>query len=165
MPELSIVVPDECQQNPRVWAYLENTARTSGIIDEVLVFDLRESMRNGGGPACLRLRVELADVEAKVQQLNVPGQLLPGVKLDTVYDRSELIERTTHTVRENVLVGIGLVVLILLVFLNDFRSAFIVAINIPLALLFAFATLFLLGKSTNLLFAGKLTNYLHQINC
>ena len=63
--QLSIVVPDECQQNPRVWAYLENMARTSGIIDEVLVFDLRESMRNGGGPACLRLRVELNEEEAE----------------------------------------------------------------------------------------------------
>ncbi len=96
----------------------------------------------------------LADVEAKVQQLRAPGELLPGATLDTIYDRSELIQRTTHTVRENVLVGIGLVVIILLVFLNDVRSALIVALNIPLALLFAFSILYLLGKSTNLLSLG-----------
>jgi succinylarginine dihydrolase len=64
MGPLSIVVPDECRQNPRVWKYLDNMSRTSGIIDEILVFDLRESMRNGGGPACLRLRVELTEAEA-----------------------------------------------------------------------------------------------------
>ena len=45
----------------------------------------------------------LADVRAKVEQLNEsPGELLPGIKLDTVYDRTNLIELTTHTVRENV---------------------------------------------------------------
>ncbi len=96
----------------------------------------------------------LADVEKKVEELRKPGELLPGTTMDTIYDRSELIQRTTHTVRENVLVGIGLVVLILLIFLNDVRSALIVALNIPLALLFAFSTLYLLGKSTNLLSLG-----------
>ncbi len=96
----------------------------------------------------------LADVETKVKELGKPGELLPGVELTTFYDRSELIQLTTHTVRENVLVGIGLVVVILLVFLNDVRSALIVALNIPLALLFAFSVLYLLGKSTNLLSLG-----------
>ncbi len=96
----------------------------------------------------------LADVATKVAELRQPGELLPGATLDTIYDRSELIQRTTHTVRENVLVGIGLVVLILLIFLNDVRSALIVALNIPLALLFAFSTLYLFGKSTNLLSLG-----------
>ncbi len=97
----------------------------------------------------------LADVEEKMRQLNeTPGQLLPGVRLDTFYDRTQLIELTTHTVRENVLVGIGLVVVILLVFLNNVKSGLIVALNIPLALLFAFTILYLLGKSTNLLSLG-----------
>ena len=64
----------------------------------------------------------LADVEKKVEELRKPGELLPGTTMDTIYDRSELIQRTTHTVRENVLVGIGLVVLILLIFLNDVRA-------------------------------------------
>ncbi len=97
----------------------------------------------------------LADVQQKVKQLNeTPGQLLPGVKLDTIYDRTNLIHLTTTTVRENVLVGIALVVFILLIFLNHTRSALIVAINIPLALLFAFAMLYMRGKSANLLSLG-----------
>jgi len=97
----------------------------------------------------------LADVKAKVEQLNnTPGQLLPGIRLDTIYDRTNLINMTTHTVRENVLVGISLVVFILLIFLNHTRSALIVALNIPLALLFAFAMLYLRGQSANLLSLG-----------
>lgn len=55
-----IVVPEECRQRSNVWQYL-NELVSSGAspINEVAVFDLRESMRNGGGPACLRLRVVL----------------------------------------------------------------------------------------------------------
>ncbi len=49
-----IVVPEECRRNQRVWDYLSELTSGSGPINEVKVFDLRESMRNGGGPACLR---------------------------------------------------------------------------------------------------------------
>lgn len=58
-----LVVPRECRENPRVAAYLDDLASASGPIEEVLVFDLRESMKNGGGPACLRLRVVLNEAE------------------------------------------------------------------------------------------------------
>src|SRR5262249_23276156 len=70
------------------------------------------------------------------------------------YDRSELIGITTETVRENLLVGMGLVTVILLMFLSNVRTALIVAINIPLALLFAFLMLFVRNKSANLLSIG-----------
>jgi succinylarginine dihydrolase len=58
-----LVVPQECRENPRVAAYLDDLASSGGPISEVLVFDLRESMKNGGGPACLRLRVVLDGAE------------------------------------------------------------------------------------------------------
>ncbi|WP_244827670.1 N-succinylarginine dihydrolase [Caballeronia sp. TF1N1] len=58
-----LVVPQECRENERVAAYLDSLGERSTPIDKVLVFDLRESMKNGGGPACLRLRVVLNDVE------------------------------------------------------------------------------------------------------
>ncbi|AJK45571.1 N-succinylarginine dihydrolase [Burkholderia plantarii] len=58
-----LVVPQECRENERVARYLDALAAGHGPIDEVLVFDLRESMKNGGGPACLRLRVVLSDAE------------------------------------------------------------------------------------------------------
>ncbi len=58
-----LVMPQECRENARVAAYLDGLAARATPIDEVLVFDLRESMKNGGGPACLRLRVVLDDAE------------------------------------------------------------------------------------------------------
>jgi cobalt-zinc-cadmium resistance protein CzcA len=97
----------------------------------------------------------IKDVQKKVRELNqTPGRMLPGVKIDTYYDREELINVTTHTVRHNLVLGMVLVTLILLMFLSNVRSALIVAINIPLALLFAFGALFLRGQSANLLSIG-----------
>lgn len=97
----------------------------------------------------------LTDVKAKVQELNSSAnRLLPGVKLETIYDRTRLVDLTTHTVRENVVLGILLVTAILLVFLNHVQSAIIVAINIPLALLFAMSVLYFRGLSANLLSLG-----------
>jgi cobalt-zinc-cadmium resistance protein CzcA len=96
------------------------------------------------------------DVEAKVKELNDPqsGRMLPGVEIEPYYDRAELINVTTETVQENLLLGIALVTAILFMFLSNVRTALIVAINIPLALLFAFSMLFLRGKSANLLSIG-----------
>ncbi|MBE9608694.1 N-succinylarginine dihydrolase [Chitinilyticum piscinae] len=59
-----LVVPEECRATPAVWAYLQELQASGGPIDEVLVFDLKQSMQNGGGPACLRLRVALTEAEA-----------------------------------------------------------------------------------------------------
>lgn len=58
-----IVVPEECRSNERVWAYLQKLVASGGPVAEVKVFDLKQSMQNGGGPACLRLRVALNDAE------------------------------------------------------------------------------------------------------
>jgi cobalt-zinc-cadmium resistance protein CzcA len=98
----------------------------------------------------------LKDVKAKVKELNDPasGRLLPGVEIEPYYDRQELLHVTTETVTENLLMGIALVTIILLMFISNVRTALIVAVNIPLALLFAFSVLFLRGKSANLLSIG-----------
>ncbi|RDE18240.1 N-succinylarginine dihydrolase [Motiliproteus coralliicola] len=58
-----IVVPEECRDNPKVWSLLEQIKAADNPISEVVVFDLKQSMSNGGGPACLRLRVVLNEVE------------------------------------------------------------------------------------------------------
>jgi cobalt-zinc-cadmium resistance protein CzcA len=100
-------------------------------------------------------RPALEDVNAKIRELNEAGNvMLPGVQIEPYYDRTSLIDLTTETVHENLVVGMVLVSLILLMFVSNVRSALIVAINIPLALLFAFAVLFLRGKSANLLSIG-----------
>jgi cobalt-zinc-cadmium resistance protein CzcA len=98
----------------------------------------------------------LRDVRKRVEELNQPdsGRLLPGVLIEPYYDRTDLINVTTETVRENLILGMTLVTVILLMFLSNVRSALIVAINIPLALLFAFSVMYLRGKSANLLSIG-----------
>lgn len=60
---LELVAPEEARDNPRARAFLERAAGTSGLLRRVHYLPLRESMDNGGGPACLRLRVALADDE------------------------------------------------------------------------------------------------------
>jgi cobalt-zinc-cadmium resistance protein CzcA len=98
----------------------------------------------------------LKDIKAKVAEVNNPGsgRLLPGTKIEPYYDRTELLHLTTETVTENLCLGVALVVAILFMFVNNIRTAIIVAVNIPLALLFAFAVLYLRGKSANLLSIG-----------
>jgi heavy metal efflux system protein len=94
-------------------------------------------------------------VDAKIHELNdTPGRLPPGVKIEPFYDRTDLINTTTETVEENLVVGIGLVTVVLLMFLSNVRSAIIIALNLPLALLFAFAVLYARGQSANLLSIG-----------
>jgi succinylarginine dihydrolase len=58
-----LVAPAECRENARTDRYLTRLVAQGGAIAEVVTFDLRQSMRNGGGPACLRLRVPLTDAE------------------------------------------------------------------------------------------------------
>jgi cobalt-zinc-cadmium resistance protein CzcA len=98
----------------------------------------------------------LRDIKAKVAAINDPatGRLLPGTKIEPYYDRTELLQLTTETVRENLFIGVALVVGILFMFVNNIRTAIIVGLNIPLALAFAYAVLFLRGKSANLLSIG-----------
>lgn len=68
---MALVVPHECRETPTVARYLEQLVTSGGPIDELIEFDLRQSMRNGGGPACLRLRVVLTDEEAAAMHQDV----------------------------------------------------------------------------------------------
>jgi cobalt-zinc-cadmium resistance protein CzcA len=95
-------------------------------------------------------------VEALMQQLNTSGILPPGVRVERIYDRSELIHLTTHTVLHNMLVGITLIFLLQWIFLGNLRSALIVSMTIPFALAFAIGLLLLRGESANLLSVGAI---------
>ncbi|MFO1323124.1 MAG: N-succinylarginine dihydrolase [Burkholderiales bacterium] len=68
---LLLVAPAECAENARAAAFLDRLVAGGGPIREVATFDLRQSMRNGGGPACLRLRVELTGDERAAVRANV----------------------------------------------------------------------------------------------
>ncbi|MEM8539914.1 MAG: N-succinylarginine dihydrolase [Pseudomonadota bacterium] len=54
---MALIVPEECRESTSVWAYCEELMASNGPIREVIPVDVRQSMANGGGPACLRLRV------------------------------------------------------------------------------------------------------------
>ena len=97
----------------------------------------------------------LKGVEAKAKELN--ERVLPkDVKVVPFYDRTDLIALTTQVVKGNLLRGMLLVVVILIFFLYDFRAGLIVAITIPLALLFAFICLDIQNASANLLSIGAI---------
>src|ERR1700690_141114 len=97
----------------------------------------------------------LKAVEAKTEQLN--SQILPkDVKVHPFYDRSELVQLTTKTVEANLLRGMVLVLIVLIFFLVSFRAAVIVAITIPLSLLFAFIVLHAHDVAANLLSIGAI---------
>src|SRR5690348_15842430 len=95
----------------------------------------------------------LKRVEAKTKELN--EHVLPSdIKIHPFYDRSDLVALTTRIVRENLVRGMQLVVVVLIFFLYDVRAGLIVAATIPLGLLFAFTCLYLQGASANLLSIG-----------
>lgn len=58
---MALVLPKEAEENVRVWSWLQELIAGNGPIRHLEVIDVRESMRNGGGPACLRLRVAVDD--------------------------------------------------------------------------------------------------------
>ncbi|MES2057188.1 MAG: CusA/CzcA family heavy metal efflux RND transporter [Pseudomonadota bacterium] len=95
-------------------------------------------------------------VQKEVADINASNILPPGVHLDRIYDRSDLIHLTIHTVLENLLTGIALIFILQWVFLGNLRSAVIVAATIPFALAFAILILVLQGESANLLSVGAL---------
>lgn len=61
--EMTIIAPTDCQENPAVFAYLNELVTLGTPIKQVRYYDVKQSMQNGGGPACLRLRVALNDQE------------------------------------------------------------------------------------------------------
>ncbi|HTW38527.1 MAG TPA: CusA/CzcA family heavy metal efflux RND transporter [Steroidobacteraceae bacterium] len=96
----------------------------------------------------------LARVKAEVAKINSDGTLPPGVRIVPYYDRSTLVNVTTHTVLHNLIYGCVLVFLIQWVFLGDLRSALTIAMTIPFALLFSILLLVVTGQSANLLSLG-----------
>ncbi len=97
----------------------------------------------------------LKGVEAKTEELN-HGLLPPDVKVRPYYDRSDLVRLTTDTVENNLLRGMVLVLIVLVFFLVSVRAAIIVALTIPLGLLFSFVFLHVQGVPANLLSIGAI---------
>lgn len=94
-------------------------------------------------------------VKQRIDELN-DVLLPPGTRIEMVNDRTKLVTHTVHTVTDNLLHGAALVVIILLVFLMRPIAALLVAIIIPLSLLFAFILMSLKGVSANLISLGAI---------
>ncbi|WP_444329352.1 efflux RND transporter permease subunit [Paraprevotella clara] len=107
-------------------------------------------MRKGENPA------EVIDaLKAKIEYIN--KEVLPeDVQIVTFYDRENLVNLAVHTVSRNLVEGILLVTFIVLIFMADWRTTVVVAVVIPLALLFAFICLRVMGMSANLLSMGAI---------
>jgi cobalt-zinc-cadmium resistance protein CzcA len=98
----------------------------------------------------------IAAVEAEVDNINNTGILPPGVRIEKIYDRTDLINVTTSTVLHNMFFGVVLIFLVQWLFLGNLRSALIVATTIPFALFFAIIIMTLQGESANLLSVGAI---------
>jgi cobalt-zinc-cadmium resistance protein CzcA len=98
----------------------------------------------------------LQRVEAEVDRINHDAILPPGVHLEKIYDRTELINVTIETVLENMISGIVLIFAVQWIFLGSWRSAVIVAMTIPFALAFAVMIMVIRGESANLLSIGAI---------
>lgn len=129
---------------PRLgWVSVDRKGRRQDDVVEGIVV-----MRKGENPAQV-----LAAVKAKVDELN--KSILPkGVKINTFYDRTQLMDYAQETVIHNLIEGIVLVTVIVLIFMADWRTTVTVSLIIPLSLLFAFICMRLKGMSANLLSMG-----------
>src|SRR5579872_3345825 len=107
-------------------------------------------MRRGENPSAV-----LEGVHQAVEELNATG-LPAGVKMVPIYDRTDLVNNTLHTVTHTLLEGLVIVLAVLFLFLGSVRAALLTAITIPLSLLFAFICMHFSGIPANLLSLGAL---------
>ncbi len=99
--------------------------------------------------------VVLAGIQAAVDELN--NEILPeGVRIHTFLDRTELVDTTLHTVSRTLLEGMILVIVVLIIFLGNWRGALLVALTIPISLLIAFILMHLTDIPANLLSLGAI---------
>src|SRR5437867_541402 len=107
-------------------------------------------MRRGENPSEV-----LKGIHEAVDELN--STTLPGdVKITSIYDRTDLVNNTLHTVSHTLLEGLVIVIAVLFLFLGNVRAALLTAITIPMSLLFAFVCMHLSGIPANLLSLGAL---------
>ncbi len=99
-------------------------------------------------------RSTLEGIYRRIDHIRKNHLLPPGMDIEPYYDRASLIGLTTRTVMENLLLGMGLVVLVLLAFLGNVRAALVTALTIPLSLLAAFCGMVATGTPANLISLG-----------
>ncbi|MEJ1242016.1 CusA/CzcA family heavy metal efflux RND transporter [Chryseolinea sp. T2] len=108
------------------------------------------SMRRGENPSEVLLALK-----EKMEELR-QNEFPQGVKLTPIYDRTSLVDNTLETVSHTLLEGVSIVVIVLVLFLGNIRTALVVAFTIPFALLFAFLLMKINGIPANLLSLGAI---------
>jgi cobalt-zinc-cadmium resistance protein CzcA len=139
------------------------------LVSDVATVELGHEIRRGAvtadgeGEAVLGLGFMLMgenshrvarDLQTKLD--DVKKRLPPGVKVETVYNRTELVDHVLTTVRKNLFEGGLLVIAVLFIFLGNLRAGLIVASAIPLSMLFAFSGMWRFGIAASLLSLGAI---------
>ena len=103
--EMALVVPSECQDSPSVWSWCEKMLASNGPIRKVIPVDVRQSMANGGGPACLRLRVvaDPATVDARFLLDEAKATRIEAVVAEMWPERIEPSEIGSEALAERVI--------------------------------------------------------------
>ncbi|GMN04004.1 N-succinylarginine dihydrolase [Erythrobacter sp. MTPC3] len=114
---MALIVPEECRESASVWAYCEGMLAGNGPIKHVIPVDVRQSMANGGGPACLRLRVvcDPRSVDPRFMLDDAKADLLEQTiaahypeQIDPADIGSETLARTVVTARKQLLAALGI---------------------------------------------------------
>jgi cobalt-zinc-cadmium resistance protein CzcA len=129
-------------------AVVDSSGKRIGTSNEDDVVEAIIVMRKGANPTDV-----IKAVKDKIKKIN-RDVLPPDTKIVPYYDREDLVDFATDTVLHNLIEGILLVTLVVSLFMFNWRTTLIVSIIIPLALLFAFICLRLMGMSANLLSLG-----------
>ncbi len=95
-------------------------------------------------------------VERKVAEINQSGLLPPGLKIVPFYNRTEIVQKSIHTIQEALLLGAILVILVVFFFLHSFRGSVVVVLALPLAALLTFVVMKQAGLTANLMSLGGL---------
>lgn len=120
-----------------------------GCMDKDDVVEGIVVMRKGENP-------ELVINALKDKIKEIQSELPDDVRIVPFYDREDLVHLAVHTVTKNLTEGLVFVIFVILIFMADWRTTVIVAVIIPLALLFAFICLHVMGMSANLLSMGAI---------
>ena len=118
---------------------------------------------NGEGEKVLGQVMMLKDADSKAvidavkeRVAQISTALPPGISINAFLERSELIEKTTFTIAENLILGCLIVVFVVVLLLGNLRSGLVVASVIPMSLLFALSLMYIFGVDANLMSLGAI---------
>jgi succinylarginine dihydrolase len=103
--EMALIVPEECRESAQVWGWVEEMLAGNGPIRQVIPVDVRQSMANGGGPACLRLRVvcDPATVDPRFLLTEAKADLIARVIAEHWPDQIDPVDLASENLAQSVI--------------------------------------------------------------